>query len=75
VHADYAGPFLGKIFLILIDAHTKWIDVHIISSSSQTTIEKMRATFIILGISETSVTDNGTAFTSSEFGQNMVSDV
>ena len=23
VHADYAGPFMGNMFLILIDAHSK----------------------------------------------------
>ena len=70
VHADYAGPFLGKMFLILVDAHTKWMDVHLTSSStSQLTIEKMRATFATLGIPEMLVTDNGTAFTSTEFAQ------
>ena len=70
VHADYAGPFLGKMFLILIDAHTKWIDVHMTSSAtSQVTIEKMRSTFATLGIPEMLVTDNGTAFTSTEFDQ------
>ena len=46
VHADYAGPIFGKMFLILVDAHTKWIDIHITASStSQVTIEKMRQTF------------------------------
>lgn len=32
VHADYAGPFLGRMFLVLVDVHTKCIDVHITSS-------------------------------------------
>ncbi len=26
LHMDYAGPFLGKLFLINIDVHSKWID-------------------------------------------------
>jgi len=29
VHADNAGPMFGKIFLILTDAHSKWMEVHI----------------------------------------------
>ena len=28
VHADYAGPLEGKMFLILIDAHSKWMEVY-----------------------------------------------
>ena len=28
VHTDYAGPFLGRMFLILVDANTKWVDIH-----------------------------------------------
>ena len=70
VHADYIGPFLGKMFVLLVDANTKWIDVHVVnSSSSQFTIEKMRATFAILGLPQILVTDNGPQFTSSEFSQ------
>ena len=70
MHADYAGPFCGKMFFNLIDAHTKWIDVHMTSSAtSQVTIEKMRSTFVALGIPEILVTDNGTEFTSTEFDQ------
>ena len=25
VHADYAGPFIGQMFLLLVDTHTKWM--------------------------------------------------
>ena len=64
------------MFLILVDAHTKWIDkwidVHMTSSStSHVTIEKMRATFATFGLPEMLVTDNETAFTSAEFAQFM----
>ena len=68
VHADYAGPFMGRMFLILVDAHTKWLDIHMTNSAtSQVTIEKMRSTFAMLGLPEVLVTDNGTTFTSTEF--------
>ena len=72
VHADYAGPFLGHMFLILIDAHSKWMEVYPTSSStSTTTIEKLRQCFSTLGLPEQLVTDNGPSFTSEEFRQFM----
>ena len=68
IHADYAGPFTGKMFLLMVDAHSKWLEVHIVNkATSQSTIEKMRATFATHGLPEMLVTDNGTAFTSTEF--------
>jgi len=36
IHIDYAGPFLGKTFFILIDAHSKWIDAVYTNSTSAT---------------------------------------
>ena len=27
VHIDYAGPFEGSMFLIVIDAYSKWMEV------------------------------------------------
>ena len=68
VHAVYAGSFLGLIFLILIGAHSKWMEVHMTKSSTLLmTIEKMRSTFVTLGLLEQLVTDNGPSFTSEEF--------
>ena len=29
LHLDYAGPFLGKMFLVLIDVHSKWIELSV----------------------------------------------
>ena len=56
------------MFLILVDAHSKWIEVHITTSTtSSVTIEKMKSTFATFSIPETLVTDNGPNFTSVEF--------
>ena len=68
IHLDYAGPIDGKMFLVLIDAHSKWIEVFCVqSASSSNTIEKLRTVFSQFGIPETLVTDNGSCFISDEF--------
>ena len=44
LHADFAGPFLGKMFLVVIDAYSKWMEVKCLSTAtSSTTIEQFRA--------------------------------
>ena len=51
VHIDYADPFMGKMVLVIIDAHTKWIEVHkTTSSSSAATISLLRTMFATLGL-------------------------
>ena len=68
IHIDHAGPFMGKLFLIIIDAHSKWIDVLIVNSTSaEATISKLRSIFSTHGLPEQIVSDNGSGFTSSEF--------
>ena len=32
LHADFAGPFQGRMFLIVVDACTKWLEVHTMKS-------------------------------------------
>ena len=40
VHVDFAGPFKGKMFLILMDGHSKWPEViEMSTTSSEKTIE------------------------------------
>ena len=34
LHMDHAGPIHGKLFLILVDSHSKWMEVHIVPSTS-----------------------------------------
>ena len=68
MHLDYVGPFLGKIFLLLIDSHSKWIEVHITNlSTTAVTIDKLQFTFSSLGFPEILVADNSPSFSSSEF--------
>ena len=73
LHLDFGGPFLSHMFLILVDAHSKWLDVHQMQSiTSANTIEKLRAVFAIHGLPRKVVTDNGSSFTSEEFRSFML---
>ena len=68
VHLDFAGPFLGHMYLIATDAHSKWVEVKIMSKiTASHTILELRDIFATLGSPDTVVTDNGPTFTSSEF--------
>ena len=59
LHLDFAGPFMGHMFLILVDAHSKWIEAHIMQSiRSAKTIEKFRIIFSTHGLPRKVVTDN-----------------
>lgn len=54
----------------MIDAHSKWLEVHIVpTTSSHAAISKMRTVFSAHGLPEILVTDNGAAFTSTEFSE------
>ena len=70
LHLDFAGPFLGKQFLVIVDAHTKWLEVHIVPSlAAIPVIQRLRSVFAQFGIPQTIVTDNGATFCSAEFQQ------
>lgn len=68
VHIDYAGPFMGKYFFVLVDAYSKWPEIHIMNQITATkTIKILRTIFATFGIPRVLVSDNGTQFTSHEF--------
>ena len=60
---------MGKMFLIIIEAYSKWMDVYPVhSANSSITIEKLRQSFSVNGLPDMFVSDNGSCFTSSQFG-------
>ena len=68
IHIDHAGPFQGKTILVVVDAHSKWIEaVPVPSTSSIATITVLRNLFATHGIPELIFSVNGTSFTSDEF--------
>ncbi|XP_043917844.1 uncharacterized protein K02A2.6-like [Protopterus annectens] len=68
LHIDYAGPFMGAMFLIIMDAHSKWMDAYPVkTTTSTTTIECLRRSFSSQGLPETIVSDNASCFMSEEF--------
>ena len=54
--------------MLVIDAYTKWLDVHVTStSSSAVTIELLWKSFSMYGLPEVVVSDNAANFTSDDF--------
>ena len=72
VHVDFAGPFQVKMFLLVVDAHSKWPEVvNMTTTSAQCTIEELRRMFASYGIPEQLVSDNGPQFVSGCFEEFM----
>ncbi len=68
IHIDFAGPFLNKSFLIVIDAHSKWAEVvEMTQTTTSQTISALRHLFAVHGIPEQLVSDNGPQFISADF--------
>ncbi|KRY56478.1 Uncharacterized protein T03_3767 [Trichinella britovi] len=68
IRVDFAGPVNGKMFLIVVDAHSKWPEVlHMPHITTEQTIESLKTVFARFGFPEVLVSDNGTQFTSTEF--------
>ena len=58
----------GKMFLVIIDAHSKWLEViAMVVCSASTTIQAVRTLFPHFGLPESIVSDNGPQFASKEF--------
>ena len=66
LHIDYVGPSQNQMMLIIVDPHSKWIGVHVTTSSNASvTIEKLMSSFATHGLPHTIVSDNGPCFVSS----------
>lgn len=70
VHIDFAGPFQGVNFFILVDAYSKWPEIHVINNTtSRTTIQIGQNIFTTHGLPKYIVSDNGPQLKSTEFQQ------
>ena len=69
VHVDICGPYpSGEYILGVIDAATRWPDLHIIrNTSSETIINKLKQTFSNHGYPETLISDNASNFVSNVY--------
>lgn len=68
LHLDFAGPFLDRMFLIVIDSHSKWLEiVPMKTATCETTVTALQDIFARFGLPEHIVTDNGTQFTGLKF--------
>ena len=34
LHIDYLGPFMDKMFLVIVDSYSKWVEVFPVSHST-----------------------------------------
>jgi len=72
IHIDFAGPFQGSMFMIVVDAHSKWLEVFPMNcTTTEKTLQVLRNLFARYGLPDQLVSDNGPQFTSDEFQQCM----
>lgn len=68
LHADFLGPLYNKMYLVIVDAYSKWPEAVVMSNiTAQKTIQFFKSIFIRYGYPLHLVTDNGPTWTSSEF--------
>lgn len=69
IHIDYLGPIKGCVYLVIVDAYTKWVEVYNMNTATSTAavISKLYDCMARFGVPATIVSDNGTAFCSREF--------
>ncbi|CAI6365252.1 unnamed protein product [Macrosiphum euphorbiae] len=67
VHLDFLGPVNGKMFIVIIDAFSKWIFVkHMLNITTSSTIKVLCEYFAYCGVPAKLVTDNGSSLCSKE---------
>jgi hypothetical protein len=68
LHADYAGPFLGGMWLVIMDSFSKYPHVLFTqSTSAEATVSLFKTVLAIHGLPLEIVTDNGPQFSSVTF--------
>ena len=72
VHIDFAGLFMGYMYLVVVDSHSKWVEiVPMKSTTTEKTLEVLRELFARHGLPKQLISDNGPQFTAKEFEECM----
>ncbi|GFT72185.1 uncharacterized protein K02A2.6 [Trichonephila clavipes] len=72
IHVDFAGPIFEHTFFLIVDAHSKWLEVYPMKvTTTKKTIECLRDSFARFGLPRVLVSDNGSQFTSYAFQRFM----
>ena len=71
LHADFLGQYFGDMFLLVIDAHSKWVEVVNFKNKTKAgrVIEVLNRLFTRFGLSLHLVTDNGRQFRGKELAR------
>ncbi|XP_032068994.1 uncharacterized protein K02A2.6-like [Thamnophis elegans] len=68
LHLDFAGPFHGQNFLIVVDAYSRWVELVLMgSTTAESTVRALRRLFATHGLPDLVVLDNGPQFMSTTF--------
>lgn len=68
LNVDFLGPYRGRYYLVILDAHSKWLEVENVSSTSaRAVITCFRKLFARFGLPKCIVSDNGPPFSSAEY--------
>ena len=69
IHIDYAGPFQGFYFLLVIDAKSRWPEIKVLNKApnSEITMKLLDEIFATHGYPLVMVSDNASIFTNESF--------
>lgn len=74
VHIDFAGKFQNVYFLLIIDAFSKWPEIHILNKiNTDCTIEILDKVFSTFGYPKILTSDNGAQFVNPKFHEYLKS--
>lgn len=70
IHIDYLGPIYNKIYLVLVDSYSKWLEcVEVPNLTALVLISKLKSIFTRFGLPQCIVSDNATTFRSEELSK------
>lgn len=69
LHLDFLGPIHNNMYLVIVDAYTKWLECYNMRNNITTKMLVIKLTEFMsrFGIPQAIVSDNGTSFVSKEF--------